>query len=260
MKVVIIGSGNVAWHLAKIVKEKSHQLLQIVNLHSGKISAQFDRFNTPYVFTSRNISQEADIYLIAVKDSELANLQLPIFKEKQILLHTSGNTSIEVLKKFSNNYGCCYPLQTFTKGIDTDFSNIPLILESSNVYTKNISEQFATTLSNHQQYLSIEKRQILHANAVIVNNFTNHLFSLSQDFLKEKNIDFSLLIPLIRETVNKLEQDTAYNNQTGPARRNDANTLAYHKELLKENINLLNIYEQLSDSIIQYYHKDGDKN
>lgn len=253
MKIVIIGSGNVAWHMAKICKEKSHHLLQLVNVHSKKISNLFDRFQVPYIYSFNDINMHADIYILAIKDSELQNIQLPIFKEKQLVLHTSGTTAIDVIAKFSNNFGCLYPLQSFTKGIDVDFSNVPILIEASNVYTKNCIEQFANSLSNKVQYLSSEKRVLLHLNAVIVNNFTNHLFHQSQEFLQKNDIDINLLLPLIEETVNKLKIESAYTSQTGPARRNDKNTILKHEKLLTEHPKLLEIYQLLTASIIQTY-------
>ena len=253
MKIVIIGSGNVAWHLAKICKEKSHHLLQILNVHSKKISASFDQFQVPYCYSINEISHQADIYILAIKDNEIEKFPLPIFKEKQLVLHTSGITSIESFSKKSNNYGCIYPLQSFTKGINVEFSKVPLLIEASNVYTKNKLEEFAYTLSNNVQYIDFEKRKVIHTNAVIVNNFTNHILYLSQQFLNHKNIDFNLFLPLIEETIHKITLDSAYNAQTGPARRNDLNTIQQHEVILNKEKQLLELYQLLTASIIETY-------
>lgn len=254
MKVVIIGSGNVAWHLAKICKEKSHSLLQIVNVHSKKITNHFDRFSVPYIFSIAEMSKEADLYIVAVKDSEIGQIQLPVFKDKQVLVHTSGTVSIELLSKYSNYYGCLYPLQSFTKGLELPFYEVPLLIESSNVRTKLVLEEFGHSLSGTVQYMGLDNRRILHLSAVLANNFSNHLFFLAQNFLAKKEIDATLIVPLMQQTIVKLKQSSAFENQTGPARRADHHTLALHEQLLHSDPELLAIYKLLSDSILYTYN------
>ena len=254
MKIVIIGSGNVAWHIAKIAKEKSHDIIQLANFHSKKISSDFDAFQIPYIYNIEYLSAEADLYILAVKDSVLEHLLLPITHLNKIIIHTSGIASIEVLRNYSTNYACLYPLQTFTKGIATDFSQIPLLIEASNDITSKIVSEFALTLSNSIYHYSLEQRRKLHLNAVVVNNFTNHLFHLAQVSLSENQLDFSLLLPLIHETIRKLEDTSAYNNQTGPARREDQKTIEFHEAQLQKEKMLLEIYKLISKSIIDTYH------
>ncbi|MEI6311103.1 MAG: DUF2520 domain-containing protein [Bacteroidota bacterium] len=254
MKIVIIGSGNVAWHLAKIAKEKSHEIIQLANFHSTNISSDFDAFNIPYIYDIKELSIEADLYIIAIKDSKIDSLQIPFTHLNKLFIHTSGIASIDVLSKYSVNHACLYPLQTLTKGIATDFSKIPILVEASNEETNSIALEFASTLSYSIHSYSLEQRRKLHLNAVVVNNFTNHLFHLAQLSLKENQLDFNLLLPLIQETIRKLNDSSAYENQTGPARRYDLSTINLHEGLLDKEELLLEIYRLISKSIIDTYH------
>ena len=248
---MIIGTGNVAWHLLNRLQSTAHQVLQLVNLHSHHISPEFELFRIPHCFSISHLNLSADIYLIAVKDDEIGHLHLPVCNNKQIVLHTSGTVDIEVLKKYGNNYGCLYPLQSFTKGIPVNFNEVPLIIESSNRMTLETTTIFANSLSDQTYYLSLQQRRIVHLTAVIVNNFTNHLFVQAQKKLDQFDISFDILKPLIQETFNKLSSLTPSEAQTGPAKRNDTQTILAHEKLLEDDDMLLQIYKTLTASILQ---------
>lgn len=249
MKVVIIGSGNVAWHLVNAIQSTTHQLIQLVNLNTHKISEDFEKFNIPVACQPSEINLSADIYIIAVSDNSIENLSLPIFQNKQIVLHTSGIADINTLKNYGSNYGCLYPVQSLTKGIAVDFSKIPLIIESSNEMTKELLMNFALSLSPYILSLPLHKRSVLHLAAVLVNNFTNHLFVQAKELMDKERMSFDLLKPLIAETVNKLNNLTPLDAQTGPAKRNDESTIRLHENLMQDNQRLLRIYELMTLSI-----------
>ena len=256
MKVVIIGSGNVAWHFAKVSLENGHDVLQLVNLHLKHFSTHFDAFNIPYIYSAISVTSEADIYIVAVKDDTLGTFALPFINDEQLVVHTSGISSIDLFSKYAVNRGCLYPLQTLTKGVESNFSALPLLIESSNEHSNKVLMQFSRSLSNTVFNMSLQQRQIVHANAVIVNNFTNHLLHLSNLFLTKHQIDFKLFLPLINETIGKLKTNSPFESQTGPARRSDMKTIAIHEVILKEDATLLQIYKVITASIIKQYHSD----
>lgn len=239
--------------MVKLCRDNHHSVLQIVNLHSKHISAQFQVFNVPFIFEKEHITHDADMYIIAIKDAALSDMQLPVFKEKQIIVHTSGSVPLDVLSKFVNNYGVLYPLQTLRKNHAISTSTIPLLIEASNMYTKMILEQFSNTLSDTVYYVNSEKRALFHVHATIINNFINHLLYLTKHSATTKELDFSLLQPLMRETVTNAFQNDPYEMQTGPARRNDINTIEFHKNILKNDVDLLKIYDVITTSILMNY-------
>lgn len=249
MKIVIIGTGNVAWHLLNTLQQGTHQVVQLVNLHSHKVSEEFEKFNIPLAINKVDINTSADIYIIAVSDTEIASLELPVLDNEQLILHTSGIADIDVLKHYGSNYGCLYPLQTLTKGMPVDFAKVPLIIEAVNLINKDLIMNFALSLSPYVLYLPLQKRRVLHLSAVLVNNFANHLYVEAKKLLDKESISFDLLKPLLAESVNKLNHLNPIEAQTGPAKRKDESTVSIHRQVIGENQLLLQIYELITIAI-----------
>jgi hypothetical protein len=61
--------------------------------------------------------------------------------------------------------------------------------------------------------------------------------------------------PLIKETILKAIIDGPENSQTGPAIRNDINTISNHLDLLSFSPEIQNVYRVITQSIIKYYKK-----
>ena len=157
---------------------------------------------------------------------------------------------MNVLRKASDNYGVFYPVQTFTKEREIGFTNIPILLEASNEKTFDIIQQLGFSISkNDVKGADSKKRKAIHLAAVFANNFTNHLYVIAEDILKDYNCEFDLLIPLIIETADKITEHSPVEMQTGPAIRGDKKTLKAHIKSLDENKEYRNIYKLLSKSI-----------
>jgi hypothetical protein len=151
-----------------------------------------------------------------------------------------------------DQFGVLYPLQTISKHRNLAFQKVPIILESNSIELLNELERISSLLSNRVVKLSSEERKYLHLSAVFVNNFVNHLLFRSKKIMDEKNMDWQLLLPLLQETVDKLQSTEPYDAQTGPARRNDKSTIDNHLSLLSGKDK--EIYQLLSDSIKDIYH------
>ncbi|HRT89878.1 MAG TPA: DUF2520 domain-containing protein, partial [Bacteroidales bacterium] len=76
-----------------------------------------------------------------------------------------------------------------------------------------------------------------------------------EDIASRGSFNFDILHPLIRETVSKALESGPSVSQTGPAVRNDINTVRKHLELLSFSPGMRNLYKELTDSIIDYYKK-----
>jgi hypothetical protein len=110
----------------------------------------------------------------------------------------------------------------------------------------------AGSISDDVREISSDQRKSLHLAAVFVNNFTNHLFQIGNELCGEHRLPFDILLPLIRETVQKLDHLSPLDAQTGPARRNDQKTMENHLHQL-DNKNYKDIYTLLSKSINEKY-------
>lgn len=253
-KIALIGTGNLAWHLAKAFEDTPHKIVKIWGRNPQKVQCFTQTFNIKPQ-TSLNFQKEAvDIILLAVTDSALGEI-IPqiLLNEKQILAHTSGSTSIEIFQNYPKvvNYGVFYPLQTFSKNCILRFHEVPICIEANSVWVENQLFSLAEALSLKVYKITSQQRLYIHLAAVFANNFVNHLLGIAQEILNKENIPFELLSPLIQETIRKaLESENIHTIQTGPARRNDSNTLEKHLQLLQNFPNLQHIYRVISQSIM----------
>ena len=255
-KIVLIGAGNVAHHLAPALLRAGMNLCQIYSrtLESARELGRKTGIN--YTSDTFVVYPDGDIYIFCVSDDAL----LSVFKslrinEEALILHTSGSVPLDIFKPYRQNYGVLYPLQTFSKTRNLDFGEIPLCIEAPDKEVLKTIGQIADKLSSKVYEISSEKRKKLHLAAVLANNFTNHLYHMAGKLLEKEDLDFNLLRPLIFETAHKVMQMIPENAQTGPARRGDTNILNLHKSMLKDNRDIQTLYVLLSQSIQQTYSK-----
>ncbi|HET6723164.1 MAG TPA: Rossmann-like and DUF2520 domain-containing protein [Chitinophagaceae bacterium] len=252
MDIVILGSGNVAAVLGRKFKAAGHNILQIVSRNASvasKLAYEWDTESTNY---SSIINRNADVYIIAVSDDAIddvvADLQLP----RKVVAHTAASVSKDVLKNVSDHYGVFYPLQTLHKE-DLDLPEAPIFFDGSDDITKKKLEALANSISpKHVSQAGDDVRSKLHVAAVFVNNFTNHLYALAENYCKKEGIDFKELFPLIEETISRIKDISPSNSQTGPAARNDEETIEKHLKLLQPHPQLKKVYEALTTSIQEF--------
>jgi predicted short-subunit dehydrogenase-like oxidoreductase (DUF2520 family) len=251
-KIVIIGSGNVAEHLLRAFKNSiNSEVIQIYSRNNAIGEELGNSFNIEFTNNAGNL-KNADLYLISINDAAIAEVSASLPFSNKLVAHTSGATSIENIAKV-NRQAVFYPLQSFTKGKEIDFTQIPICLEAKNNDDLEILTEIAKSISNTVKNISSEQRKYIHASAVFVNNFTNHLFSIGKTIAEQNNIDFNLLKPLIKETVQKLEYKTPKEAQTGPAVRGDKETMEKHLELIQDKTHK-EIYKLISDSIFKTHN------
>lgn len=255
--IVIIGSGNVGWHLTESLTLAGYEVTQVYG-RNKKDQHFFDHLNIrEYITNISQIDQHAGLYLICVNDDAILSVaeSLP-FKpdDDQIIVHTSGTVPASILKQITNNHGCIWPLQTLKRESPVATNELPLVITASNEYVQSSLIELADQLSDHFTVMNDDKKEKLHLAAVMVNNFSNHLYTLTQDYCKNEQLDFHLLLSLIKETAEKLNFDSPENNQTGPAIRNDKKTIERHLEKLEKHPDLYKLYCIFSENIIKKYH------
>jgi predicted short-subunit dehydrogenase-like oxidoreductase (DUF2520 family) len=250
MQVVIIGSGNVASVFGRLCKQNSHQVLQVVsrNVHHAKLLA--DELGCNHTDYTGNINKDAGLYLVAVADTALLDLNNTFNLDNKLVLHTAGSVSKDVLQNVSVNYGVLYPLQSLRK--EMQYANdIPLLIDGNTQEAITLIENFAITISSNVSKANDEQRLKLHVAAVVVSNFTNHLYALAEDFCKKEGVDFTLLNPLIKETAERIQHASPASVQTGPAARNDIFTIDKHLRILANHPTLKYMYIKLTNSIMK---------
>ena len=268
MKITIIGTGNVAFHLGKRFKEKHIKIAQIVGRNAEKAAQLAQVLDADFTMDFNEINTKSDLYIIAVSDSAIPSVAEALSQsiDNQLVVHTSGSMPSTILQPYFTHFGILYPLQTFSINSYPDFDKIPIFINASTSLPKNTEDsqnsaqqpidflrQIALKLSPNIYELSDEKRVIVHIAAVIVNNFTNHLYAIGEEILKKEGLPFDVLKPLIVETVRKVQQNSPRDMQTGPARRGDAVTLEKHLDYLKKQTpQYFDLYKLISESITHF--------
>ena len=249
MKIVLIGAGNVATHLAQALKSRGEEILQIYSQDLNHAKFLADGIPCEPVNDWKLLKTNADLYIIAVKDDAIESIADQLKTVNGLVVHTSGTTDIQVLSSKVKHPGVLYPLQTFSKSKAISFEDIPLCIEAANEADLSILQSLASKLSQKVYHLGGDQRKVLHLSAVFACNFTNHLYALAHQLLQVNHLDFEIIRPLIKETADKVMMNLPENVQTGPAVRVDETTLNKHLSKLNHMPELQHIYQTLSDSI-----------
>lgn len=247
---ILLGSGNVAIHLARAIQSAEGVVLKQRYARSGNNDAFFDKQITK---TDRlEDLTDADIYLIAISDDAISSLSARLKGSDALVVHTSGSVPMHSLRCNSPR-GVLYPVQTFSKKLPINFSEVPLCLETERITDMELLKQFASTLSSKVYEINSEQREKLHLAAVFANNFSNYMFNIAEDICRRHHFSFEILKPLIMETANKILEMSPYDAQTGPARRNDQKVIQKQTRLL-ESANK-EIYTLITKAIADTYKK-----
>ena len=233
MKIVLIGRGRLATNLEHALLSAGHE---VASINSRTLEA---------------LPLEADVYIVAVKDAALADVIRAATKgrESQLFVHTAGSMPMDIFKGLTVHYGVFYPMQTFSKERLVDFNDISVFLETNDAVSMERLKMLSTTLTTHIYELDSEGRKHLHLAAVFACNFVNHCYALSAEVLAAKGLPFSVMLPLVDETAQKVHELSPREAQTGPAVRSDQNVMQMQANMLAGNPAVKQIYEALSNDI-----------
>jgi len=200
--------------------------------------------------------EPADIIIVAVPDHRLQKILSSIkCPENTLVAHTAGSFGLEVFPSRLKHTGVFYPLQTFSKERKISFSDLPFFIEASSSENEDMLKTLAESIGGKIYVVDKEHRKMLHLAAVFVCNFVNHMLTAGQEITTNAGLSYEVLEPLIAETISKAMELGPDQSQTGPAVRNDKNTIAKHIDLLSFSPELQNIYNDVTESIIKYYRK-----
>ncbi len=255
--IVMIGAGKLATHLGLALHKQGLNILQVYNRAPGKGQKLAARIGATFTDDILEINTGADLYILAVSDSYLDDLASVLQLKDRLVVHASGTVSMEILAPISSNTGVFYPVQTFSQNRRIDFRKIPVCIEGNSADTVEKLTGLAQKLTRSVYSLDTEKRRMLHLAAVFASNFTNFIYAISEELLKEQDISFKLLEPLILQTAGNVRFGHLLESQTGPAVRGDLNVLGKHHELLAGHPDYLEIYKLISANIIKHTSVNG---
>ncbi len=253
MQVVIVGTGNVATVLGKVIQSAGHKIMQVLGRNEQNAKALANIFGCESGHDITTAYKHADVYLFAISDNALHHLYQNVHLGNKLVVHTAGSVSKDVLNNISGNYGVIYPLQSLNKDAIA-VPDIPLLIDGNSAETIAAIQNFAQTFSDQVSIANDDARSKFHIAAVIVSNFVNHLYALTHEFCVTEKIDFKKLMPLLHETAGRMQNLSPRDLQTGPAVREDIYTLGKHLQLLTTHPDLKYIYLKLTESILKFHH------
>lgn len=253
MKIVMIGSGNVATILALKFCSAGHNIIQVYSKTKANADCLANKLNTDAVTDFDNISKDADLYVLAISDNEVSNFaEKLLLHNNAIVVHTAGAVSIKALTKCSNNYGVLYPIQSIRKNMSLN-TPIPFAIDGNNKNTLDALQLLISDINQTTIHYNDEQRLKLHIAAVIASNFVNYLYNESASFCNNQQLKFSLLQPLIEETALRLRTHHPQEVFTGPAVRKDFTTINKHIEILQNSPELLELYQFFTNRVLNKF-------
>lgn len=271
MKIVLIGAGNLATHLGKALRAAGHDMLQVFSRTMQSAETLASLLDAEPLTDIAQVRDDADVYIFSVKDSALVQLVAQLCRHEadglvedgavnalrkakkgeheRVFLHTAGSMPMSVFEGMAQHYGVLYPMQTFSKQREVDFSIIPCFVEANDEFAQKQIEGLAREISGRVYQLSSEDRKYLHLSAVFACNFANHCYAISQELLEEHGIPFDVMLPLINETAAKVHEMKPKDAQTGPAVRYDENVIDKQSKLLENHPHFKKVYDSMSKSI-----------
>jgi len=253
--VSFIGSGNVASHLAKSMVKAGVIVDDVCSLNRKNRESLAKVVNAKAIESLSGITTTSDFYIIAVPDDKVNEVVSSFPPVKGIVAHTSGITPLEVISSTFENSGVFYPLQTFSKQREVNMATIPFCIEGNTKAAAKKLSDLAGKLSRKIYPVNSNERKELHLAAVFVSNFVNHLYHTANTLVEENGLSFNLLLPLIEEVAAKVKTLSPADAQTGPARRNDENSLRVHREMLSNHPDFEALYNLITRQIIKQYHE-----
>ncbi len=247
MNFSIIGSGNIAHYFAERCLVAGHNIVEVISSNKETGSALADQVNGTFLTDFKE--SKSDTFLLAIPDDTIRSLSGSSFFEDKYVLHTSGSIGLNEITELSEHIACLWPIYSIQREKLPVRNDVPFVMQSSNLPMRKRAVRIAKCITNNVIEATDEQKSILHLAAVLVNNFTNHLFVQSEQLLLRNGLDFKLLLPIIQNTIQKLSETTPTRLQTGPAIRGDQKTIEEHLKLLQSDHNLQRVYSMLSESI-----------
>lgn len=254
-KVAVIGSGNLATNLSLELNRRAIKIEVIYSKTIAHAKQLAENLGAKVLTNLGDLMSDLDLIILSITDSaydEVLALMPPL---EVPVVHTAGSIPLDIFKNKFQHYGVFYPFQTFSKQRMVDFKKIPICIEANDKILLEQLEGLGKLMSKKIYRLTSDQRKKLHLCGIIANNFSNFLFTLASDYIEKEGIEFEVLLPLIKETIEKLEDMPPKAAQSGPAVRGNKNVIEKHKELLKNEPQLLNLYSLLSENILEYYGK-----
>lgn len=254
MRISFIGTGNVAHHLMQAIHSAGHTIVEVYSRNFENARHYASQYNAKPIQNLFEIADGTDLIIIAASDDSIQEIGRSLAKHKIPVVHTSGSIHLNALQSEDHAYGVIYPLQTFSKSKELDFQKVPVYIEASDNVLLNLLNQLANSITSTVLNANSEQRISLHIAAVFACNFSNYMYSIASEILKNAELDFQHLLPLIQETASKIQYLNPREAQTGPAKRGDTEVIQKHLITLEQFPEFQKVYRLISEEISKKYN------
>lgn len=258
MKIACIGSGNMATFLTLGWQKKGHTIVQIISntlQHAQELAAQVDCQASNRL---TDLVDDADVYVLAMNDNAVKAFGETKKLQNKIVLHTAGSISLQELAHVSEQVGCLWCLYSIQKHNLPTRTNIPVFINATTDTALSVAQTLAQNISSEVYTISDTEKLALHVSAVLVNNYTNHLLAIAEKIIVEHGLTVKYVLPIVEQTVEKMHQHSAADNQTGPALRNDTAILEKHIQFLQPHPEWQSLYQAMATSIQKMHHTGAE--
>jgi len=252
----IVGAGRVGSALCTGLYDAGFKINTIVSKTRESASSLAEKYNAAWRLKPE-FDSETSVIIVAVPDHMLQNVLSGLeCAEDTIVAHTAGSLDLNIFPDRIKKRGVIYPLQTFTRGRTIRFKGLPFFIEASHRDVARVLSGLAEKMGGKVYLTDGEQRKQLHLAAVFACNFTNHLLTAGKELAVKAGMEFNILEPLIKETIEKALEKGPEHSQTGPAVRNDGITIKKQMDLLSFSPEFQDIYRSITKSIIKYHNSD----
>ena len=253
MRICMIGAGNLATQMGLSLVENGHQIVQVWSRTLKSAVELSLKLKCEFTTDISSVHNDTDICIIAVSDKAIESVLASRHWGTILVVHTAGSMPIDILAPYCTNFGVFYPFQTLSAAKKINFDQIPVCIEANTLENLSVLNELALSISQNVRLFDSNQRQQIHLAAVFVSNFVNHFYTIGEELLREKGLDFEILKPLIIETASKAVNYSPESSQTGPAIRKDKIVMDKHLAALENHPDLKNLYNLISERIIQTY-------
>jgi predicted short-subunit dehydrogenase-like oxidoreductase (DUF2520 family) len=247
-KIAIVGGGNLAWHLVRIMDNAGLDVTLLSRKPEGK--RDWPVPVRAYEWLSK---KKVDAVFLAVPDDAIYKVshQLKKLLSSHVpVIHTSGATPITKIDDYFSSRGALWPIRSLRRGEEVaDWRDIPLVYHANNSALTQVLGKFSSRVSDTAYHLDDKQRAQLHLAAVFSNNFVTWLYQISHELCTEKDIPFEALLPIIHNTALKQDGTAPGLRQTGAAARGDTATMHRHLKLLIGHPEYARLYRDMSGFI-----------
>jgi len=263
-----IGAGRLGTALARQFFNQQYAISTIIDIDVDKAQRCQKKYGGRVGSEDvRNIDPETTILFITVPDEDIEQVgfslsKYNILKPGMIVTHTSGLLSSDSLRSLrDHNIRTCsfHPCYSFPENHEGSLKDVFFALEGDREGCNRL-EKLIRAIGGKPFFLSKEEKALYHAGCTMASNYLVALLDMVQ-FVMDRILtgdNIEKVLPLIKGTIENIEQRGVQNALTGPILRGDITTIEKHiKSLEACNANLISPYIILGKATLKMAIKLG---